>query len=309
MARQEKAAVLLICLLLAQLVHSSADHQSFRAFISGVDAAHLGTPSRTVKIVLIRHGQSEANKREQDLEATGKSPREVRDLMLQETDSTNLVDAMLTPKGVEQAKETGTRLATTHPHIKYMFTSPFRRAVDTAVNFWAGYKPGTIPNLRLMPWAMEDLGTVGEIAVYSYDHLAKYPFVDRSRLAANPTFWFLEFMRENPRTHIRQRLLDASNKQHPLEEIAKIMLEVPERVETPSQVEIRIENCQKELRDFIRRKEQAGVTIRDGEIVLVAHGWFLTQFTGLQEILHDDTFGKIAAEWPNAEPRSFNLVI
>lgn len=78
------------------------------------------------ELILVRHGESAGNVAAQDAERTGAHRIAVPD---------RDADVPLSPLGVEQAAAVGTRLAglapTDHPDI--VFSSPFRRAHETAV--------------------------------------------------------------------------------------------------------------------------------------------------------------------------------
>ena len=114
-------------------------------------------------------------------------------------------------------------------------------------------------------------------------------------------------MVENPRTQLKAELLEASKKPNDLMEMAKVVAKYNSPSESPFQVQSRIVFVHDQIKDFVKQKKKEGVTVKDNEILLVSHGWFLTQMLGLREILAHDTYGKSAEEWGNCEYRGFNV--
>src|SRR3990167_7553189 len=306
----------LVCVCLVS--HTNCQ-SSFTCFMMEGEGTHLSSPShllrkssspprRSVRIIVVRHGQSEANLREDKLREQGMDWENIRQIMLKETDSQSLVDATLTPQGIEQAKQAGTRLSKEYPNIKYVFFSPLRRTVDTGLNILSTYEGEVKPSIQLAPWAREALGTIGEIAVYSYEHLAKYPFIDRSALSANPRFWFLDYMVENPRTQLKAELLFACQQPDFLQSIADITIKcVSTGVEKPSQAKKRIDKLKEQLKNFISDKEKAGIKVQDDEILVVSHGHLLAYMLGLVEVLPSDIFVLESKAWQNTQIHPYDL--
>src|SRR3990167_7460984 len=157
--------VALAFLLSVHSVLSLSSPSSFTCFMMEGEGTHLSSPShllrkssspprRSVRIIVVRHEATTNNKRLIKLREQGMDWENIRQIMLKETDSQSLVDATLTPQGIEQAKASGVNIANKFPAVKYIFTSPLRRTVDTTVNIAKGIFSVTnhLPKIILAPW-------------------------------------------------------------------------------------------------------------------------------------------------------------
>ena len=263
----------------------------------------------TLKIVLMRHGQSEQN-RQRDLlvEKLGSRKAAVK-YQIRETDSTNLVDAMLTPKGVEQAKESGEKLSKMYPNIKYVFVSPARRAVETAMTALKYYTPNPSPKVILNPWMRERMETVADAPLLSYEFLAKYPSIDRSILAGSPNLWFADYFLDSPKTSTKPLVKQAISSPDYTKKIMELLVDQDEKLERPSQIALRLNASLNLVKKFVREQARKGVEIKDDEILLVGHGFLFCHLLGYEEILNDDTYGRlIGGDFHNGEFKHFDLI-
>ena len=309
-----------ICLILSLSLTFGSCYSfvSFTCFMMEGEGTHLSSPShllrkssspprRSVRIIVVRHGQSEHNAQQSKLREQGMDWENIRQIMLKETDSQSLVDATLTPQGIEQAKEASKEMSEKYANIKYVFVSPIRRAVDTAMILTSNYPTKDSLEWRLAPWAREVMSYVSDLAVYSYEHLAKYPFIDRSALSANPRFWFLTYMVEDPHTGMKAALQKAAEKPNDLKHLARTL--ATKGVESNFQVQVRAQQVRQQIADFVEEKQKQGVKVLDDEILLVSHRWFLLVLTGQQRLKADGTYEEIAQDWPNCGFKTLDIVV
>ena len=228
--------------------------------------------------------------------------------LLKQTESQSLVDATLTPQGIEQAKEVGENLSIKYPNIKYVFLSPMRRAVDTAVEVMKWYKGNNTPRFYLNPWLWEHPRALSDIPLHSYEHLGKYPFIDRSILAKNKKYWFVDYFFEDPSTSTKSLLLKATTSDSPLSDIADLLKKFGGTLEKPSQLIHRIEAALELVRTFVNDQAMKGVKVNDYEILLVGHGFYLDQMFGYEDISPNDTYtGQYFDDFNNGESKPFDL--
>ena len=268
------------------------------------------SPKRTVRIITLRHAETVHNAASLKLREKGMTWQSIRNELVKETEAQRLVDAELNAQGIEQAKATGVSFAKLYPNLKYIFTSPLRRTVTTSVNIAESFFSITKhrPDIILSPWAMKIFSELQDLAIYSYEHLAKYPFIDRSALSANPRFWFLDYMFENPVTNIKKELVFACQQPDFLQRIADITIKcVSTGVEKPSQAKKRIDKLKEQLKNFISDKEKAGIKVQDDEILVVSHGHLLAYMLGLVEVLPSDIFVLESKAWQNTQIHPYDL--
>src|SRR3990167_2274546 len=125
---------------------------------------------------------------------------------------------------------------------------------------------------------------------YSYEHLANYSFIDRSILANNTKYWFIDYFFEDPSTSTKSLLLKATTSGTPLADIAELIKKFGGTLEKPSQLIHRVEAALELIRKFVKDQAVNGVKVNDYEILLVGHGFYLDQMFGYQEILPNDTY-------------------
>ena|SRR3990167_1120845 len=110
--------------------------------------------------------------------------------------------------------------------------------------------------------------------------------------------WFLDYMFEDPKNHVKQQLLKASVKPDFLERIKKITLKYGKRgVEGPAQTSQRIQKFVDQIREFISQKAKSVVNVADDEILVVSHGRYLAMLLKMIELGPNDTYGKWSAPW------------
>lgn len=137
-----------------------------------------------VKILLIRHAESEFNKLCNDFKAQNNAnPGPDQNWSL----DPKVIDADLTPLGISQCEDASAPIREQFPSIKYIFCSPLRRTIKTMHHCFTGYPgfPKSI-NIQVSPLVAEPLGCSGDTAfrtadlseefgqIYNFDFLKNY---------------------------------------------------------------------------------------------------------------------------------------
>jgi len=163
----------------------------------------MAEPKKTVKVILIRHGETYFNKQNSDLAARKNEPgmtevkfRELRkELSVSQSDL--LLNTRLTEDGLAQCKAAGKTLAEKYPSIKMARISPLRRVIQTFEGcmedhqHWPNLDIAFNENLREVLWSNGDLAVWHEGCNKSLRHPGKYDwgFLDKYD---DPKFWFLQ---------------------------------------------------------------------------------------------------------------------
>lgn len=189
-----------------------------------------------------------------------------------------IVDAVLTDASIQELAQVNEDIKSKFRHIKYVFVSPLRRTVQTAIHALAGY-----PNIlewHAAPWAREILKSQCDLGYYSSEYLSQYPFIDRSQMT-DSRVWFMDFYDRSHDTDDNHGRLLASYKANPtIHTLVTYLRNAQNGIESPKQMEYRVDKFKQQLVSFIADKSQSGITVNDGEILVVSHSRFISHMVG-----------------------------
>ena len=153
-----------------------------------------------VKILLIRHAESEYNKLCNDFRAqNSSSPGPDQNWSL----DPKVIDADLTSLGISQCQTASTPIRDNFPSIKYIFCSPLRRTIKTMHHCFTNY-PGFPESIKIKvsPLIAEPLGCSGDTAFRTADlaaefgHLYNFDFLQEYPDLADQRIWFAHNVNE-----------------------------------------------------------------------------------------------------------------
>src|SRR3990167_10284738 len=231
----------------------------------------------SVKILLMRHAESVYNRFQSDFAKEHGTHPKFEMFENRWVINEQIIDALLSPTGVTQCLDAGKQIPEKHPSVKYVISSPMRRALLTGLHSFKEYP--TPIEYTIEPWAREILLSQCDIGYHAIDLLKQHPEIDSSVLK-NDRLWFLDYYVDNPEQNYAPRLREAYAKAPKIETVVNFFRENFTHLESYSQMHARTHRLKQSLAKFIANKQAAGVTVGDGEIVLVAHSKILRYFIG-----------------------------
>ena len=260
--------------------------------------------SRKLEILVMRHAQSEYNKMQADHAKEHNLPPGHELTELRWIDRTDLIDAVLSAGGHEQCVAAAATIREQFKHIKYVFVSPMRRTVQTAVISLKDY-PGIV-SWKVLPWLREILHGQNDLGLHSCEHLKNYPFIDAAELQDNP-LWFLDYYDESRDVSGHAKKMKDLYLSSPS---AKTLIEYLKgqfpNIESHGQMEHRVTKIKETVRSFVEPQRSQGVEVRDGEIILIAHSRLIRHMYGC----FDENGQVVPArdlKFKNSEVRPFDL--
>lgn len=235
--------------------------------------------SSTVKILLMRHAESNANLLQYDFVKNNGYHPKFENVDYRWLNDASLVDAPLSPTGIDQCRVANDAISHRHAGIRHVFVSPLRRAVQTAVMAMQGYA-GQL-EWRVMPWFREIMLSQADLPLYTFELLRQHSFIDCAELKGDP-LWFLDYYierHENADFAVRAR--NAYNEKPEIQTLIDMIKNEFPNVETPKQMIARAEKVREVVREFLRQKKEAGTPVADGELMLVGHSRMLKFFHGV----------------------------
>jgi len=233
--------------------------------------------ARKIKLLILRHAQSESNEKVTQLESTSAS---VEDLTKLKFSNLAFVDAVLSQNGQHQCSKFSEKLISKHPKLKYVLISPMRRTVQTALKITKGYP--TPLEYVVIPHLREVLSQQADIGYYSVDFLKDYAFIDTSLLPKH-NLWFLDCYEDILEDHYGKRIREQYEKKAEPETIMSFMSLHYPNIERPAQTILRVKKAKELIRDFIRKKEEKGVHVEDDQILIISHSRTLRFFCGVYD--------------------------
>lgn len=227
--------------------------------------------------MLMRHAESVYNRFQSDFAAKHGTHNKFEMFENRWIINDKIIDALLSPTGVTQCEEAAKVIPDQHQSVKYVISSPMRRALLTGLISFKGY-PRPL-QYSIEPWAREILLSQCDIGYYALELLKEHPEIDASRLK-NDRLWFLDYYVDDPEKQNAVRLREAFAKEPKIETIVNFFRESFPNLETNSQMHARTQKLKESLAKFIADKKAAGMNVGDGEIVLVAHSKILRYFIG-----------------------------
>ena len=235
-----------------------------------------------VKILLMRHAESEYNKIQSDYKkANGYAADYPSFEKLRFEDNPRVVDADLTELGIQQSKDSQTDL--NQHKIRWVITSPLRRAHKTAQIGLESH-----PNLKniefsVNPYFREKLITSGDLGVYTHELFETYPNTDFSSVENNP-IWYLDYWGVEGGNEHTQKLKEIWIETQDSSSLINYMRSIsPIRVESPQEIGARVDRAYLEILNFVKAKYQDGnFSDRESEgydqLLVVAHRGFIDEF-------------------------------
>ena len=243
---------------------------------TGIGAVHaeyaLHRPA--VKILFLRHGSTEWNldplyaflKKHEGL-----SPGE--DIFLHRyTDNKTRIDSFLAPSGIIQAKQAGRLIEQKYPNIKYVFTSPLSRAVQTGLLSTQGLR--SEPDYFVNPWLREGISGTTGLGWNCLKYLKKYPFIHGVDRIRDSLLWFLDFWDSvHDTANYKGQLLECCQAQPTSKNILSFLQKNNiQKLENPQQVQTRAIRGLEEIREFIVKKfEKEGIEVQDNQVLVIGH--------------------------------------
>ena len=260
---------------------------------------------KSTQILVMRHAESTYNRMQLDHAASIGEDDKFEEPENRWKNDPNVVDALLSELGKKQCEEARKVIAESYKGIKYVFVSPMRRASLTAILSLENYP--TSLEWHAMPWFREILLSQCDIGYYCLDMLKKdYPFIDVSELKDNP-IWFMDhYITElDPVGHAEKLKALHSEKPDSQTVIDYFRQHFP-NLENARQMYKRIDKVKEHLREFIRKKKEEGVEVKDDEILIVGHSRIIRFLYGAFTLEGEVIEGK-DAYFKNAEIRPFSL--
>lgn len=257
---------------------------------------------KSVKILLMRHAQSEFNKAAQIYSKKYGKSKENYDQVHFSKDPI-FTDANLSDFGREQATQAQSTFEA-YKDLKYVFSSPFRRAVKTAKFALEKYPKKT--SWRLFPLIREAVHYSCDLALHTEDVLKEYSDIERTA-DLDDKLWFLkniEKIEEKENPHLEAIQLYEETKDHT--KLIELMEKIyPNYLENDEQAMIRIKKSKVALKEFVNKKLEDGEEVKDCEILVVAHVATLRHFTATKwDSKHYPSDGY---QFDNAEVREYEL--
>ena len=291
-ARSMGSKSFIVCLLCVMLLFQYA---------KGVEPPH-----KPLSILVMRHGTTYFNKMISDYLKEMDVKEYTEPSNLRAIESSYAVDSLLTEKGIEQCLNASRTIKKEFGGVKYVFLSPSRRTVQTAIFATREISKSRTIEYHLLPWLREKLQTVADLGTKSIGFLKKnYPWIDRTCLH-NSTLWVFDYwdLSHNEKSYGNDMMKSYSKGQN-MKKMLEILKKGYKEVENVFQVKARTERAKEWIFDFIEKKRKKGIIVKDNEILVVAHYMVLEALCGnLDENGKPDPKYKPFA---NAEIRKFIL--
>lgn len=246
---------------------------------------------KSVKVILIRHGQTHFNKQNEELAEIENtmSPVEYRErrkeMSVSQCDL--LLNTQLTDTGIAQCQGASETLTAKYPQIKAARISPLRRVIQTFENCMDSHPNFENldikfnENLREVLWSNSDVAiwhagcnkSIKYKEKYDWDFLEKYH---------DPKFWFLENCTLEKYIEACVQLESATSDEEKLTLLLEYMFETyePEEFESYKHCYLRVDKAKDQIRQLCIDEGY-----KDGELLIVAHGNTIKNWTatGLNE--------------------------
>lgn len=260
--------------VLKSLSSRRIQHDHKRTTGKGAAHAEYTTHRAAVKIIFLRHGSTEWNlnpqyaflKKNLDI-----SPTE--DIFLHRyNDNDTLLDSFLSPTGILQAKQAGRLIEQKYPNIKYVYTSPLNRAVQTGLLSTQGLR--SKPDYFVNPWLREGISSTTGLGWSCLKYLKKHPFIHGVDRIRDSRLWFLDYWDSvHDTANYKAQLLECCQAQPTSKNILSFLQEHHiQKLESPLQVQTRAIRGLEEISEFIMKKfEIEGIEVQDHQVLVIGH--------------------------------------
>jgi broad specificity phosphatase PhoE len=233
--------------------------------------------TRSVQILLMRHGQSTLNKLQTAHAASNGLHSKYASYANRWLTSPDLINATLTAEGERDCEGRGQALQ----GVRHVLVSPLRRAVQTAVMAMADRRDGEQVSWRVFPWGREVMMCNCDIGLGSEEFLEGYPYIDAAEIKGDP-LWFMNYYYErDENTNLKEKVRVAYEADPRATTILSIMKDEFPYFEGPKQLNKRAQKLKDEFKKFINEKEKSGTPVKDGEILFVGHSRMLRHLLGV----------------------------
>lgn len=256
----------------------------------------MAEPKNTVKVILMRHGETYFNKQNSDLAARKNEPGMTQEMFLKlreelsVSQSDLLLNTRLTEAGLSQCKAAGKTLAEKYPSLKVARISPLRRVIQTFEGCmedhpnWGKLDICFNENLREVLWSNGDMAVWHEGCDKSIRHPEKYDWGFLGKYE-DPKFWFLQnctLEKYNEAMKVFATFPENATNTEKLTRWLAYVFETyePEEFETYKHCYLRVDKAKDQIRKLVIDNE-----LKDGELLIVAHGNTIKNWTatGLNE--------------------------
>ena len=269
------------------------------------DAKRHSEKKASIKILVIRHGQTTGNVENEHFALKMGRPLDTDNKELRYIPAASMIDVLLTDKGKGDCEKANLNIKQQFKDIRYVFSSPMRRTVDTATRVMKGY-PNKL-EWHLEPWFYEILNKNQNYPLYSLENLSQYPHFDSSVLGGDK-YWFLNrFYDKSHDTHSRgEALRQLFEEDESLQAPMKYLEEFAKEIDSPVQIHQRIRNTLSDLRQFVKSKAAKGIRVKDHQILLVGHRHVIKYLLGFYDEEGKDT-GGVHRDIGNTEVNEYTL--
>lgn len=302
--RLKLLGLLIFCSVVAsaQSLHRSS---RLKSVLRLCDTKRHSEKQASIKILVIRHGQTTGNVENEHFALKMGRPVDADNKELRYIPAASMIDVLLTDKGKDDCEKANLKIKQQFKDIRYVFSSPMRRTVDTATRVMKGY-PNKL-EWHLEPWFYEILNKNQNYPLYSLENLAQYPHFDSTVLGGDK-YWFLSrFYDKSHDPHSRgEALRQLFEEDESLQAPMKYLEEFTREIDSPVQIHQRIRNTLSDLRQFVKSKAAKGIRVKDHQILLVGHRHIIKYLLGFYDEEGKET-GGVHRDIGNTEVNEYTL--